>query len=228
MNNYKYAGATLTPGISKELILELFSGQVVQRKQIADSIVQKHLSRGGLNPKSEASQCIKAALRKMKKLGLAENAYYAHWRIAHTPEYSKTEVNESTQITQIPHAKPDQSQSTIEAITIGAGNGAVYLYYYPRDKKRARSKQIFECKVGMTESRVNVNSRVKSQSTTGIYESPEIGLIIQTNTPRELEKMIHGILEMKGRRVDTSGNGKEWFMTSPTEVAGIYTILNSI
>lgn len=228
MNNYKYAGATLTPGISKELILELFSGQVVERKQIADSIVQKHLDRGGLHPKSEALQCIKAALRNMKKLGLAENAYYGHWRIAHTPEYSKTEVNESTQITQVPHAEPDQSQPTIEAMTIGTGNGAVYLYYYPRDKKlgQSNSKQIWECKVGMTES--SVNSRVKSQSTTNIYESPEIGLIIQTNTPRELEKVIHGILEMKGRRVETSGNGKEWFMTSPTEVAGIYTILNSI
>ena len=60
------------------------------------------------------------------------------------------------------------------------------------------------------------------------HQSPEIGLEIKTNNPRALEKAIHGILELKGQKVETSGKGSEWFLTSPTEVAGIYTILNSI
>ena len=84
---------------------------------------------------------------------------------------------------------------------------------------------MWECKVGMTES--DIDTRIKAQRTTAIYEKPEIGLEIRTDNPRCLEKAIHAILELKGRKMDTDG-GNEWFLTSPNEVMVIQTLINGI
>ena len=113
-------------------------------------------------------------------------------------------------------------------MTLGSGSGAVYVYYFPRDKKLAESeeKSVWECKVGMTES--DVDTRIKAQRTTASYEKPEIGLEIRTDNPRCLERAIHAILELKGRKIDTSGGGNEWFFTSPNEVMMIYILINGI
>lgn len=113
-------------------------------------------------------------------------------------------------------------------LTLGSGTGSVYLYYYPRDKESANSKResVWECNIGMTKR--STSKRVGEQKEKFDHQIPEIGLEIKTNNPRALEKAIHAILELKGQRVETSGKGNEWFLTSPTEVVGIYTILNSI
>ena len=113
-------------------------------------------------------------------------------------------------------------------LTLGSGTGSVYLYYYPRDKESANSKResLWECNIGRTKR--SPSKRVREQKDKFDHQNPEIGLEIKTNNPRALEKAIHAILELKGQRVETSGGGSEWFLTSPTEVAGIYTILNSI
>ena len=74
----------------------------------------------------------------------------------------------------------------------------------------------------------SIPKRVREQKEKFDHQNPKIGLEIKTNNPRALEKAIHAILELKGQQVETSGRGNEWFLTSPTEVAGIYTILNSI
>ena len=64
----------------------------------------------------------------------------------------------------------------------------------------------------MTES--DVETRIRAQRTTAIYEEPEIGLELRTNNPRCLERAIHAILELKGKKIDTSGKANEWFLTS--------------
>ena len=110
-------------------------------------------------------------------------------------------------------------------LTLGSGAGAVYVYYYPRDKKLAESQHqtVWECKVCKTVS--DVENRVKAQRTTAIHEDPEIGLEIRTDNPGCLEKAIHAILELKGRKI----NGRnEWFFTSPNEVMMIQILINGI
>lgn len=113
-------------------------------------------------------------------------------------------------------------------MTLGSGSGAVYVYYYPRDKELAESKRksVWECKVDMTES--DVDSRVRAQRTTATYQEPKVGLEIRTDNPRCLEKAIHAILELKGRKIDTDGGGNEWFFTSPNEVVIIQILINGI
>ena len=241
MNNgsgYKYAGATLIPSIAEELILELFDGQTVKRKVIVDTVVQLHCERGGLPPVSEGWQCIKASLRSLKKKGLVQSVHYGHWQIGKTPESlggspQKQPGRVNTNPVDPPVVNPDDTDPIASGelsgvMTLGSGSSAVYVYYYPRDKKLAESerKSVWECKVGMTES--DVGDRVKAQRTTATYEEPEIGLKIRTDNPRCLEKAIHAILELKGRKINTSGGGNEWFLTSPNEVMVIQTLINGI
>ncbi len=241
MNNgsgYKYAGSTLIPSMAEELILELFDGQTVKRKVIVDTVVQLHCERGGLLPISEDWMCIKASLRSLKKKGLVQSVHYAHWQIGKMPESlgessSKLPGHVNTNPVETPIANPNDTDPIAPGelsgvVMLGSGSGAVYVYYYPRDKKLAESerKSVWECKVGMTES--DVGNRVRSQRTTAIYEEPEIGLEIRTDNPRCLEKAIHAILELKGRKIDTSGKGNEWFLTSPNEVMVLQTLINGI
>lgn len=71
-NNYRYKGARLKPKIVKELILKLFSGKTVSRREIDEAIIQYHESQGGLLSTSKTNP-IKTALRYLKEEGLAEN-----------------------------------------------------------------------------------------------------------------------------------------------------------
>lgn len=128
----------------------------------------------------------------------------------------------------LPEKSPKPPKDSVVTLTLGSGTGSVYLYYYPRDKESANSKResVWECNIGMTKR--STSKRVGEQKEKFDHQNPEIGLKIKTNNPRALEKAIHAILELKGQQVETSGKGSEWFLTSPTEVVGIYTILNSI
>ena len=128
----------------------------------------------------------------------------------------------------LPKKSTEPTKDSLAPLTLGSGTGAVYVYYYPRDKKLAESegKSVWECKIGMTES--DVGSRVKGQMTAAIYEKPEIGLEIRTDNPRCLERAIHAILELKDKKIDTSGKANEWFFTSPNEVMIIQILINGI
>ena len=77
----------------------------------------------------------------------------------------------------------------------------------------------------MTES--DVDTRVRAQRTKKTYEEAEIGLEIRTDNPRCLEKAIHAILELKGKKIDMRGKGNEWFLTSPNDVM-IHILINDI
>ena len=220
------------PNIAEELILELFDGQVVSRKQIINDVLQTHVDRNGKSPAGDITRCIKWAGHHMSKKGIVSHIARGLWKIQSDPNSSNGVTSNSEAKPVMPPPVSNKSNSvtsdTSESLTLGSGKGSVYVYYYPRDKSLAESKRksVWECKVGMSEGDAEV--RVKSQSTTAVYEDPEIGLTIRTDNPRALEIAIHGILGLKDRRIGTSGNRKEWFLTSPTEIAGIYTIVSKI
>ena len=51
-------------------------------------------------------------------------------------------------------------------------------------------------------------------------EQPEVALVMQTNSPKEMENAIHKLLD----RVPDA-RGTEWFMTNPSKVEDIYNII---
>ncbi len=61
--------------------------------------------------------------------------------------------------------------------------------------------------------------RILSQGATAMPEAPRIALIIKTNQAFLLEKALHHILALRGKRVESPGT--EWFLTNPSDVEEI-------
>jgi hypothetical protein len=73
-------------------------------------------------------------------------------------------------------------------------------------------------KVGRCEG--DVVTRISSQISTSTPDKPVLALIIRTDDCRSLEKALHGVLQVRGRKV--SGGGDEWFQTDSSELVQIY------
>lgn len=97
----------------------------------------------------------------------------------------------------------------------------VYWFHSQRAAAEAAGVTVWSCKIGHTSR--DVLARVKEQCTSA-YETPEIGLIIATTRSADIEHAIHIVLRLRGRTLDTAP-GREWFRTSPEEVADIYRLL---
>ena len=194
--NYKYAGKPLTEKIARELIVEIFSGKTgVQKKKIKQDVDETHTSRGGSLSTNEMHP-VSAALSVMKNQGLANNPTRGQWSIL-----SKSELH------------PNDLYDSDTVRTLGSGTDSVYICYYPAYRYLAEyeGKEFWACKIG----------RIESQARTEMPEPPEIRLIFKTDDPENLEQILHDILKFRGKHI-ADAPGKEWFMTSPSEVEGIY------
>lgn len=104
---------------------------------------------------------------------------------------------------------------------IGNGKGAVYVYYYDtyKDYYTKSGSRVWPCKIGMSFS--DPMKRIFSQIGTASPELPHPALIIYTDKPKELETMLHAALKVQGAHIE-NGPGREWFMTTPKIVQGLY------
>lgn len=106
----------------------------------------------------------------------------------------------------------------------GRGNQSVYLYYFPIYKQYAKLKEKthWPCNIGGTKE--EVINRVSKQIGDQLPEKAKIALILRTDNWRALETKIHE--ELKRRRLQLKDAiGTEWFLTSPSEVEGIYNFI---
>lgn len=218
---YKYKGLPITPAITEDLIIKLFSGKLVERKIIVEAVLNYHTKNGGSKPKArDFSRSVKKSLGDLQKKGLVENPGYGYWKIGTTDEFIEIADAPINVEQEIDYAiSPDE--------IIGSGESCVYVYYLEAYRERAELKKekFWPCKIGLTKNNSPEN-RVLSQVGTALPEIPRIGLVIRTNKPRLLEKSLHNILEFKGRKIDSSP-GSEWFLTSPNEIKKIFEFLET-
>ena len=206
-NEYKYVKKSLTPNIARELIQELFIGQIIQKQEIVRIVDETHLKRGGLEPSAKRHHPVTMALSKMKREGQADNPRQGHWSILSSTQDRKGVDSELDNL-------------DIEK-TIGSGKGTVYLYYYPVYQYLAelQGEEVWPCKIGKAGN--NPISRILSQTGTALPEYPKVGLSIKTDDLDLMEHTIQNILKLQGKhKQDAPGN--EWFITSPSEVERIY------
>ena len=212
-SEYPHAGKHLNKPIIRDIIPLVYPGDgYFTVNEFREMIVKYHEDNGGESWKAVEKD---APIRRV----LQEYVEQHGWK----------RVKEGKAFSWgLPKKSAERPKGSPVPLTLGSGTGAVYVYYFPRDKELAESKHqsVWECKVGRTKR--DVGSRVKGQMTTAIYQKPEIGLEIRTDNPRCLEKAIHAILELKGRKIDTDGGGNEWFFTSPNEVMIIQILINGI
>ena len=107
---------------------------------------------------------------------------------------------------------------------IGSGRNSVYLYYdqQKRDNAESKDENTWECKIGMTVQELHI--RIYQQADTVPAERFKLGLHIKTDRPEEIERIIHGILKVRGKHI-SDAPGTEWFLTSPSEVEEIYEFI---
>ena len=211
-NQYEYVKKPLTPGRTEKLITELFAGQTIQKQEIIRIVDETHRERGGLPARARFHHPVTLALSKMKREGHAENPRQGVWFIP-----SSSQDDESVD---------DESLNSVEVNldserTVGSGENSVYLYYFPAYKRLAElgGEQVWACKIGKT--RYDAISRIGSQTRTALPEYPKIGLIIKTDKAGLMETTIQGILKLQGKHKQDAP-GREWFITSPSEVEQVY------
>jgi hypothetical protein len=222
-DGYAYKGLPLSPTIIESLALELFRGKIVERQVIIEEVQRIHLSRGGLKAKADVARAVSFALKKMLEKALVENPTVGHWRfasengtqasVASLEEYVLPDSADRSLISPDLSTLPEPDADVV----LGEGPGSVYLYYLPTYRLRTEehNENTWPCKIGRTER--DPLSRVLSQAGTALPETPHIALIVRTPFALAWESAIHGVLTLRGRRIEDSP-GSEWFLTSPSEV----------
>lgn len=92
----------------------------------------------------------------------------------------------------------------------GEGGQAVYAYGYDGAPDRLKIGSAMDDPV----------ARVAAQISTGTPDRPVLHLVIRTHDCRALERAMHAILRLRGRRVE--GGGAEWFRVSLEEVLDLH------
>ncbi len=211
-DQYKYFEKSLTPNMARELIQELFAGQTVQKQEMISTVDEAHLERGGLPPRAQFHHPVTLALSNMGREGQASNPSQGNWFIpSSTQDYDSVDSDHDNLNSE--NLEPEK--------VIGFGKQSVYLYYYPAYQLLAelQDEVVWACKIGR--SRSSVVNRIGTQTRTALPEFPKVGLLIKTDESNLMEKTIQNILRLQGKQKQDAP-GKEWFITSPSEVERVY------
>ncbi len=185
-NQYTHDGKRLVLSIARELILELFKGKSNVRKRDIDNKVEEVHRNRGGLEHIKKTHPVTDALDSLKKNGQANNLKRGYWNIF--AEESKGNDDK----------------------------GCVYVYYYPTYKEQAKSKgeDRWPCKIGSHAS-LDPKSRIAEQ-VTGMPEAPQTEIVMYTENPQHIERIIHSILKLKERnRHIQDAPDSEWFLISP-------------
>lgn len=172
-------------------------GETISRSALAQRVVGHHEVNGGLAANGVATFTAKKALSMLQANGSVEQtAAKGYWRILERLEPTE--------------AGP---------LEFGIGAEAVYVYYFPayRDQALYLGRDEWPMKIGMTKGQVAF--RIREQCSTAMPEEPVVGLIYRTDVAATGERLLHSMLDTRGRRL--AGPGREWFSTSLTEVKNI-------
>ena len=198
-NEYKYVGKPFTPEIAEMLILELCTGETLKKNVIKNRVYHEHhLIQGGAEHAYKSFNrdlqiIFRDALNNLKNRGLATNEgthKKGYWKIIGTSS---------------PDTQPDELPDS-----------CVYIYYYPAYRKLAHfeKKDKYPCKIGSTGR--GADTRMKEQ-VTGMPEKPTRELVIETDDPIGLERLIHYYLKKMGMHIQQAP-GNEWFLIN-SEIA---------
>jgi len=227
-SSYHSKGLPLKPEIAQKLIVELFSGQMIERQTIIEKVPRIHIARGGLpNSSSNPTHTIKSALAKLKKKGLVESLSYGYWRVISPSDALK--IEELIEVEEIDDSYESESIEELDTQTeilsdadviIGVGDSAVYVYYLPiyRIMAENNGESVWQCKIGRTDR--DPLDRILAQAGTALPEKPHLALIVKTQYPIYMENALHSVLKLRGQHIKNSP-GSEWFLTSPDEVLAL-------
>jgi hypothetical protein len=106
-----------------------------------------------------------------------------------------------------------ESVDTSRCDPLGEGGSAVYAYAYDCCPDRL--------KVGYATG--DTVQRIANQIGTSTPAKPVLHIEIRTDDCRALERAIHAVLRLRGRKI--AGGGDEWFRTTRDEIIAIYKFI---
>jgi hypothetical protein len=214
---YSYIGVPLTATVAAQMIVELFDGQVVERRVIVDRVLATHMQRGGAGPRSDIGQIARHALSAFRAEGKAANISTGYWQIGLRSAADTTAPVTIDEALVPVEVEPLPS----DVVELGEGPEAVYLYYLPTYRTLAErgGRVTWPCKIGR--SAMDPLVRIASQAATALPEPPHMAAVIWTSTSADWERALHGVLAARGRRlhnalgVECSTHPQQSSSTSP-------------
>lgn len=224
MSGYPFVNVPITPSVASYLIASMFKGKTVHRGDIINTVTERHRELGGIVEGSVTSS-VKKALQSMAKRGEVENLpAVGYWKVfvddSVVEEAQQNAHFNTLQVTEEEHVSITAPSYQV----VGSGDESIYLYWFESYKELAKLRDIpfWKCKVGRSSG--SVVERINEQCGTSNPEKPIVGLVIKTLDSVKLEKLLHDVLKFKNKHVQDAV-GKEWFITSPSEVLSIYYFL---
>lgn len=207
--DYPYRGVPLSPSACLQVVTTWVLGaEPMSRQSILDRLEEVHKNHGGtFKDGRHLIAALKKALTQGRTSGRLASPRSGYYRLA-APPAQPAPIDEL--------GAPGRGFDA----AIGAGTGAVYVYYLPTYRQFAHAAGVtsWPCKVGKSAAN-RATERVREQ----IEQSPEkprLALLLCTEEADKLERHLHSVLDAKGLRL-TEAQGNEWFQTSPAEVLSI-------
>ncbi len=209
----------------KALILQCYDDQTFRIGKLFEVVRSDLISKGIEVPELQKLYNLFYAVKNdLERDGLIKQVKYGTYYV--NSAGVNDEVTEESTIPEeddeeeeIPEDDEDKVDENVPVY--GNGESTVYAYFYPSYKKLAELKgeSRYRCKIGKTTN--GVKRRFSSTSRTEEPEKKEVALIIKTDSPNEVEALLHNTLKLAGQQVlDTPG--KEWFYTNPEEIIHIF------
>ncbi|WP_284982369.1 hypothetical protein [Arthrobacter sp. efr-133-TYG-118] len=227
-------GQEPTPSaIASFLVAHLEVHGATSRSDLVLAVEREWASVGGKEiPRGKTTLRVKKALAMLGGQGITQNPMLGIYRLAVRDEgpvdvsTSNVELqtngyadSSSTDFSEEVLAQDTEAESEADAC-VGTGDQYVYAFYLPTYRRIAEVEGHLRwpIRVGMTTT--SVGQRMAAHRTS-LPEQPRLGLIARTDNAALLERVIQGILTMRGLRAEDAG-GPDWFETNPDELAAIY------
>ena len=223
----EHLGLPFTRSVIKNIVIELFKRpEPWIRSDLVKEAIKKHLELGGILDKQDPTTVIKNVLKILRDENRIKPVALGIWKrvdLDFIEDKKEQIINTPEIIKEIEEIEEEAAPISSQFKEIGSGNEAVYLYFNPNDKELAnlKGKDVWECKVGMTQT-LPVEARIFSQGVkTALSKMPEIALVIKTNNAPLLERAIHTALRQL-ELVAPDSLGTEWFITNPQKIESWY------
>lgn len=220
------AGATPTSGTLQPLIVRfLEESGPTQRSDLVKRVEKEWSAVGGQSIPGLPGK-VKKALANLQSEGIVVNPMHGLWALLESDSFGHD-------VSLIGDTPPPSAPLTFEVdedlsevapvesygLTLGDGDQFLYAFYLPtyRELAEARGESAWPMKVGMTTT--TVQQRIDGFRT-ALPEEPVVALVVRTDNAALLEKLVHSVLSLRGRREETGGS--EWFRTSTHEIQEIY------
>lgn len=218
-------GAEPTPtDVSAFIVSHLEAHGPSRRGDLIQAVEAAWLKASGTEMRASSTARVKKALSMLAEQGVAQQTgRYGIWALSidgelHAPSLESVSDDELAAVSEDNDDVNDESP-TVER-EIGTGDQLVYCFYLDvyRELAEAKSLDRWPVKIGMTTG--PLESRMATHRT-ALPEDPRVELVIRSNNGALLEKIIHGVLTLRGHRCDGTG-GTEWFSTNCFEIEQIY------